>query len=135
MRYSHWPTGDYPIFIDPTFEEILELAKSRPDTLRILEDDDHLAVASGYGNTHDSVGKAAYKMLGHRWHPFDYILYREQGRWWWNPMWHWDTKSEKVATDSNLVSISKRTEEFVKDFMQCYNDFFDESLLVEDLDA
>ena len=55
MKYSHWPTGDYPIFINPDFKEILELCTQNWDTIRICVQDDTIAIASGFGNTHNSV--------------------------------------------------------------------------------
>jgi hypothetical protein len=53
-------TNDYPIYIDPTFDEICELAKSKWDTIRIcrIEDLDCIILASGYGNTHASLVNA-----------------------------------------------------------------------------
>lgn len=80
MQLSHWPTGDYPIFIDPTFPEILTLCKERWDTLRLCVDDDIFAVASGYGNTHQSIIDIVKRAEGlRRWHPETYIIFRDQG--------------------------------------------------------
>jgi hypothetical protein len=61
-------TKDYPIYIDPSFEEICELATSNWDTCRILtcdDLDDVLIIGSGYGNTHQSLvvaGKAYFNV-------------------------------------------------------------------------
>lgn len=84
MRFSTWPDGSYPVYLNPTFEELIELAKSRVDTLRICEYKDQLAVASGYGNTHTSVTAIARKEWGKRWHPYTHILFQRMGAWAWN---------------------------------------------------
>lgn len=124
MKYSEWEAGDYPVYIDPTFQEIVELAKARPDTLRIMDGEDHFAVASGFGNTHSSVCKAVAKVLGVKlWlNADDYILYREYGQWYFNPMGHWHTNSVRVKWDSNLVCLTDRGMEFIKDFIQIWEE-------------
>lgn len=56
----------YPAYLNPTFDELIELAKSGWDTCRILwnEDNKDFIIASGYGNTHDSVQSRYYIHLG-----------------------------------------------------------------------
>jgi len=44
MIKSHWATNDYPTFAD-----------------RICVDGDNIGIASGYGNTHDSITKMKEK--------------------------------------------------------------------------
>lgn len=39
MRYSSWVDGSYPVYVNPTFKEILELNAQRWDTLRICTDE------------------------------------------------------------------------------------------------
>jgi len=87
MKHSFWPDGSYPIFIDPDFNELMELAKSGWDTVRIClnQNDDFIAMASGHGNTHQSVIDAVKNVKGlRRWHPETYILFKEQGDFWFN---------------------------------------------------
>lgn len=82
MIFSQWKTEDYPILIDPEFPELLRLGPW--DTIRICVDGDHIGLASGYGNTHDSVTKM---MVAHRCStglPETYILFREDGEYWFN---------------------------------------------------
>jgi len=128
MKFSHWPSGDYPIYINPDFGEIVELAKTKPDTLRIIEgyDNQNIAIASGYGNTHDSVVKGArVKLENKRWSGFDYILYREAHEWFWNPMWHWPTESERVPVFEPIAikHITNQLEQAIRDFVQVFGDF------------
>ena len=55
MKINHpdW----YPSYLNPSFEELLELAQSSWDTCRILvnNDNDDFVIASGLGNTHSSI--------------------------------------------------------------------------------
>ena len=68
MKINHpdW----YPSYVNPTFEEILELAHSSWDTCRILvpycqeRDGEDIVIASGYGNTHDSIQSRYFVHLG-----------------------------------------------------------------------
>lgn len=53
-------TTNYPIYCNPTFDEIVELASGRWDTCRILVAHTYngpidLFIASGFGNTHSSM--------------------------------------------------------------------------------
>lgn len=86
MRYSFWPDGSYPIFINPEIPEVVELAKSGWDTVRICVEEEVLAIASGYGNTHQSVIEAVSALLKpkKRFFPETYILFREEGDFWFN---------------------------------------------------
>ena len=47
--------SDYPIYLNPTDAELIELGESRWDTLRVLSGPDVLVIASGYGNTHETL--------------------------------------------------------------------------------
>ena len=51
MKIRH----DYPIYLNPTWEELEELAKSGWDTVRIAVDGQNLILGSGHGNTHHSL--------------------------------------------------------------------------------
>ena len=88
MKVSHWPTGDYPIYIDPTLGERMELAKQGWDTLRVcvLDDGkDTLCVASGHGNTHHTVLQGAKKAgLGADMFARSYIIYKDCEDYWFN---------------------------------------------------
>lgn len=46
---------EYPVFLNPTFDELIELCKIPWDTLRILECDEVFLVGSGFGNTHTTL--------------------------------------------------------------------------------
>lgn len=50
--------SDFPIYLNPTFEELIELNTRGWDTLRILMNEDQFVVGSGYGNTHASLATA-----------------------------------------------------------------------------
>ena len=79
---------DYPIYVNPTFDEIVEMAHSHWDTMRILVTNDILdrnrhdfAIGSGYGNTHHSLVLGYRKYRGKKHFSSDtYILYHENGR-------------------------------------------------------
>jgi hypothetical protein len=60
-----------PIFLNPSFDEILELAQNRWDTIRILASKKDLVLASGYGNTHSSMMFCLKKHYGRQ------VLYYE----------------------------------------------------------
>jgi hypothetical protein len=120
VRVSHWPDGSYPIYLNPTFEEIVELAAQSIDTLRIMEDGDHLAVASGYGNTHDSVQRAARKHWP-RFFPIDHILVRVPGGWKWTNLHNTEHSSEFLTFEEGLKWCEPRTREFVREFVKLYS--------------
>jgi hypothetical protein len=72
----------YPhCYLNPTFAEILELAKSNWDTCRILINVDRheLVIASGYGYTHSSAAERYRIAVQKRRTPYcdSFILYRE----------------------------------------------------------
>lgn len=78
MNISTW---HFPIYLQPTFDELCELAKSNWDTCRVLvTDEGELVIASGYGNTHTSMWQAlrAYKKNKYV-HVESYIIYKEFG--------------------------------------------------------
>lgn len=81
--FSNW-NGEYPILVNPTWEEIVLLNKW--DTVRVCVEFErkNIGLASGFGNTHDSITKA---MVAHGFStglPSTYILFREDGRYWFN---------------------------------------------------
>lgn len=50
------PNWNYPVYFEPTFDEIVQLAQSNWDTIRIcVTESGNLALGSGYGNTHSSM--------------------------------------------------------------------------------
>lgn len=55
---------EYPIYLNPTDEELIELAQSGWDTLRVMESDDCLVIGSGFGNTHETLVQYYKKMSG-----------------------------------------------------------------------
>lgn len=48
-------TTEHPVYLNPNDSELIELAESRWDTLRVLESESILCIASGYGNTHQTL--------------------------------------------------------------------------------
>ena len=46
---------DCPVYLNPTDEELVELAESYWDTLRVMECDEVLVIGSGFGNTHETL--------------------------------------------------------------------------------
>lgn len=75
MIKSFWDTGDYPILIDPTDDEVMQFTE-KWDTLRICTEGDVIAIGSGYGNTHQSIIDMVKRVKQlRRWHPSTYILY------------------------------------------------------------
>lgn len=122
MRISVWSDGSCPVYVDPTVEEVVELASRYHDTLRIIEGEGHTALASGYGNTHSSVYATARLILGKRWSGLDLILFKELNEWYWNPLGHWKTHSERVRLELGLRIVTERTKLIVKDFVQIQQD-------------
>lgn len=51
---------DNRVYLNPEFDELMELVSERWDTVRILlaHDDSWIALASGYGHTHSSITNA-----------------------------------------------------------------------------
>src|SRR5688572_1556497 len=83
------PNWSYPIYWQPTFDELVALARSSWDTVRIVVSLDSrvepaqpngLCLASGYGNTHSSIVAMLTKHLRRRPYTDTYILYHEGGR-------------------------------------------------------
>ncbi len=72
------PLNRMPIFVNPTFDEILILAANRWGTIRILSSETELILASGYGNTHSSMITRLRLHRNRRQLDYDsYILYHE----------------------------------------------------------
>lgn len=75
MIKSFWSTGDYPILIDPTDAEVMQVSE-KWDTLRICVEGELIAIASGFGNTHQSIIDMVKNVKGlKRFHPSTYILF------------------------------------------------------------
>lgn len=82
MTFSYWETGDYPILINPEFSELDKLGLW--DTIRICVDKTNLGLASGHGNTHDSITKM---MVHHKYSsgmPETYILFKDGDEYFFN---------------------------------------------------
>jgi len=122
MRISVWPDGSSPVFLNPTFDELKELAKTNPDTLRIVEEDGQVAIASGYGNTHDSVIKVAQSVWGRRWFGIDYILFRHFHSWFWNGCGHFPLPDERISLVSGLNLVEPVTKQAIQDFIRLYDE-------------
>jgi len=45
----------YPVYLNPTIQELTELAENQWDSLRVLTGDDIFLIGSGYGNTHNTL--------------------------------------------------------------------------------
>ncbi len=56
-RGEEWERS-YPIYLNPSFDEILKLAQSGWDTIRIATDEANIIMASGLGNTHTNLAEA-----------------------------------------------------------------------------
>jgi hypothetical protein len=83
------PEWNYPIYLEPTFDEIAALAGTNWDTVRIVVLLDpttspgtptKLCLASGYGNTHSSIVRMLTKHMGRSPYTDTFILYHEGGR-------------------------------------------------------
>ena len=77
---------NYPIYINPDFNEVVEMARLGWDTMRIMQSQEYLVIGSGYGNTHNSLMQAAKALLKPReYHQLDpLIMYHEDGVVWFN---------------------------------------------------
>lgn len=80
--------NEYPIYFEPTFPEILELAASEWDTCRIViiddkrvSDEEKLVIASGFGNTHTTLVEFTRKHFQLKRYPYGrpMILYHRNG--------------------------------------------------------
>lgn len=72
----------YPCYLNPTFDEVLELARSGWDTCRILVNSANgdMVIASGYGNTHTSIANRYRAYTKRKRDGLDpYILYHRNG--------------------------------------------------------
>lgn len=120
MRTSIWRDGSFPIYIDPDYGELLELAETKPDTLRICEGDEIVALASGYGNTHQSVTAGVRPVIKvRRWHPTTYILFHDgNGKWYMNPDGHFPANSERVELSYAYRYITPKLKNIIADFVK-----------------
>jgi hypothetical protein len=66
MRIDERGEGWQPVYIDPDFDELMQLAKSGWDTIRLMIADDHIFLASGYGNCHETIARSVRAKLGRR---------------------------------------------------------------------
>lgn len=109
---SNWPTGDYPVLINPTDYEVAAFSdKEKWDTLRICVSGENIAIGSGHGNTHDSITKLAQMR-----YPDTYILFRVDGRFYFNME---DTGGKrKTSLAGGLRYFSERHGEIIADLCQ-----------------
>lgn len=78
---SHWPNKEYPILYQPTDRELIEFSQQEKwDTIRICSNEKAIGIASGFGNTHDSIVSMCRDL---RWAD-THILFREDGDFWFN---------------------------------------------------
>lgn len=99
---------DYPIYLDPSDEELIQLAESGWDTLRVMEGPEVFAIGSGFGNTHDSIiyyyamskgFKREKALYGYKW----------GGRWPdWDPFIFFHERSGIMLCNLEDVSGSRR---------------------------
>lgn len=123
MKLSYYTTGDYPIYVNPTANEIKELVERGFDTLRIYIDTERgiLAIASGYGNTHDSIIKKVCEIQP-RFFPESYILFRQGTELFWNLE---DRGGKRKASfNYGLRYIHNYTEH-----LQLIRDFFEQTIV------
>ena len=81
MILSFWPNKEYPILYEPTDSELIQFSEQENwDTLRINCTDKVIAVASGHGNTHQSISDMCKDL---KWCD-THIIFREDGGYWYN---------------------------------------------------
>lgn len=122
-RVSNWGgSGNHPILLNPTIEEIVQFAQTeRIDTLRICWDGDNFALASGYGNTHNTVTQAGRKLWGRRWFPYNAILYKTgQDRWAWNMLDGSD--GDRVSFEKGLRLVPTNLANAVRDIVKIHDE-------------
>lgn len=119
MILSHWPDKSYPCLFNPDDKEVLYFAdKERWDTLRICIVDDHIGIGSGHGHTHTSVQQLMAKRLKKRILPETWILFREDGDFWFNCE---DTSGKrKVHWRKVLKEFSERHQEIITTLVEEY---------------
>ena len=127
FRGPGWP----PIYFDPTWEELVELLKSF-DTLRIgfvdtPNGESDLVLASGFGNTHNTLARALGEMNPHlKPSPRDNLKYgrmhgtciffEDAGRYWFNLS---DFGAAEYTTPSEAIHHFRgRARRVVKDILQ-----------------
>lgn len=74
-------SDNYPIYLNPDFPELCELAKKSWDTIRVCTTETgNILLASGYGNTHNTILTYYRQYTGNRYEFLDcFILYKEAG--------------------------------------------------------
>lgn len=79
MNIAHYETG--LVYLDPTDDELVELSKTRWDTIRILEGKDFVAIANGFGHTHTTIARALMNLdkRGKKPYTVPLILFHERG--------------------------------------------------------
>lgn len=102
IQAKDWP---YPIYLNPTQEELQELAQSNWDTLRILltPDPEELVIASGLGNSYSSMLQALIKFKNGILQDVDcFVVYHENNRVFMNLE---DWGGEEQATFANWGEV------------------------------
>lgn len=132
-KVSNWPCGSYPIYINPTWDELVEFTKSGPYNLRIMEYEEDLAICSGLSNTYNSVNHAYRKWKRiKRSYATDFILYKEHQTWFFNRMGHVGNfgEDQRFPTDEALQYFNESSQRILKDLLQLLKEpVLDESLV------
>lgn len=124
LRWERMKIAD-TIYLNPTYEECAELSRSCWDTIRVCEDEVSLALASGFGHTHQCVINAMRKHLNNkRWHPSSFILYHSHGAFGWNLE---DVSGKRFATfEEGLRLFEPQHRIMLKDLISCYPEWVEQ---------
>jgi hypothetical protein len=124
INNSDW----YPCYLNPDFSELEELANSHWDTVRILIIDEprkpeihnQVIMASGYGNTHETLARTyrSYFKLKRTPFNYDFILYKRDGRAWFNDL---TAGQDKVSVEEMLRSFTNEQARMFKDLLALSN--------------
>lgn len=111
---------DYPIYINPDFDEISAISKYGWNTLRILESDKYIIIGSGYGNTHESLHRAAKQLLSKREvsNLIDFILYYEGQICYFNMLGHTNKNDERLRAQDAMKYFSTNAISILKDIIR-----------------
>lgn len=112
---------DYPIYVNPDFDEIKQIAERGWDTLRIMASDEYFIIGSGYGNTHSSLVVFAKNLLKKRemFHLLAYIMFHEGGRCYFNMDGKTDQKDdESMPASKALGYFCKWQQETIRDIIR-----------------
>lgn len=114
-----------PCYLDPDFNELQELADSHWDTIRILTIDEPrltgtlhecIVMASGYGNTHETLARNIRNSFGLKRTPFcyDFILYKSCGKPYFNDL---STGNDEMEVEEMLRSFTTKQQQILVDLI------------------